>query len=56
MNELFYEAPTGRPDFWVLEQHMPRSLRARPKMLLHVSGFIATVSHAPPVSGTCHAP
>jgi hypothetical protein len=40
----------------VLEQHLPRPLCACTKMLLHVAGFNAIVSRAPPVSGVQHAP
>eukprot|EP01046_Picozoa_sp_COSAG06_P029499 COSAG06_NODE_2738_length_6365_cov_366.789499_4_plen_148_part_00 len=48
--------PAGPADFWVLEQHLPRPLCACAKMLLHVAGFSAIVSRAPPVSGAWHAP
>ena len=48
--------PAGPADFWVLEQHVPWPLCACAKMLLHVVGFSAIVSHAPPVSGAWHAP
>eukprot|EP01046_Picozoa_sp_COSAG06_P003122 COSAG06_NODE_118_length_23136_cov_18.029257_6_plen_71_part_00 len=43
-------------EFWVLEQHLPWLLCACTKMLLHVAGFNAIVSRAPPVSGVQHAP
>ena len=46
----------GPADFWVLEQHLLWPLCACAKMLLHVAGFSAIVSRAPPVSGAQHAP
>ena len=48
--------PAGPADFGVLEQRMPRPLCACAKMLLHVAGFSAILSRAPPVSGARHAP
>ena len=48
--------PAGPADFWVLEQHIPRSLCACAKVLLHVVAFNVIMSHAPPVFVLHHAP
>ena len=43
-------------DFWVLEQHILWPLCACTTVLLQIVGFKDIVSHAPPVSGSRHAP